>query len=178
MTSRAHLILVIAIALVIGIGVHLQNRGGDDKVIDPAAASILALRLPDHAGVIQSVAQWRSKIIIANYWATWCPPCRKEIPDFVALSHDFAGDPVQIVGISIDDADKVQAFRDEYAIPYPLLIASEQVLKETYKFGNTAKALPFTVIIDRRGTVRHIKVGLATRDEIGGKVRALLNETN
>ena len=118
--------------------------------------------------------QWRGKVIVANFWATWCPPCRKEIPDFAAVSQSLAGEPVQFIGLSIDSADKVRAFKDEFKVPYPLLIAGPEVLTLAAGFGNEARALPFTLIIDRDGTVRHIKLGTLKREELEGKIRALL----
>ena len=135
---------------------------------------MLALRLADTEGQLQALEQWRGKVIVANFWATWCPPCRKEIPDFAAASQSLAGEPVQFIGLSIDSADKVRAFRDEFKVPYPLLIAGPEVLTLAAGFGNEARALPFTLIIDRDGKVRHIKLGTLKREELEGKIRALL----
>ncbi|WP_341650047.1 TlpA disulfide reductase family protein [Thauera humireducens] len=104
----------------------------------------LALSLPDTHGQAQAIEQWRGKVIVANFWATWCPPCRKEIPDFAAASQALAVQPVQFVGISIDSLEKVQAFNDEFKVPYPLLIAGPEALALAAGFGNDARALPFT----------------------------------
>lgn len=142
---------------------------------DPsAAAELLALQLPDTEGNPQALAQWRGKVVVVNFWATWCPPCRKEIPDFAAAARSFSAEPVQFVGLSIDSAEAVQTFAREFDVPYPLLIASPQVLGLAARFGNTAQALPFTVILDRNGEVRHVKLGTLNLAELEGKIRSLL----
>lgn len=141
-----------------------------------AAAALFALTLPDSDGQFQSLAQWRGKVIVVNFWATWCPPCRTEIPDFAAASHSFAEAPVQFVGLSIDTVDKVRQFKAELDVPYPLLIASPQVLGLAVELGNPSQGLPFSVIIDRAGVVREIKLGTLNQNELEGKIRALLAE--
>lgn len=140
-----------------------------------AAAELLALSLPDAGGQPQALAQWKGKVVVANFWATWCPPCREEIPDFAALSRSFADAPVQFVGISLDTPDKVSAFAREIDVPYPLLIAPHDVLGLTRRLGNSAQALPFTVIVDREGRLRHVKLGILKRTELEGKIRSLLD---
>jgi peroxiredoxin len=141
-----------------------------------ATATLMAISLPDIHGTEQAIAQWRGKIIVANYWAPWCPPCRAEIQDFAAISRELADKHVQFVGISLDEADKVRAFGEQFAIPYPLLVAPLQVLEQTALFGNTIKALPLTVIIGRTGIVRHIKLGVIPRNELETRLRQLLAE--
>jgi peroxiredoxin len=150
------------------------------KGMQPAAAkadaseTLMAVRLPDLQGVEQALAQWRGKVMIVNYWATWCPPCIKEIPEFSAVSRRYADQPVQFVGISIDDADKVRTFRDQYDVPYPLLVASHGALKLTAELGNEPQALPFTLIVDPSGAIRHAKLGTLSESELVGKIDALL----
>ncbi|MFN4063664.1 redoxin domain-containing protein [Azoarcus communis] len=147
-------------------------------VASGATEALLALNLPDLAGQTQAMSQWRGKVIVVNFWATWCPPCRKEIPDFAAASRTFEHAPVQFVGLSIDTVEKVQAFNAEFAVPYPLLIASSDVMGLAAGFGNVAQGLPFTVIIDRSGTTREVKLGTLKQDELERKIRALLDEQN
>ena len=82
------------------------------QIAPGASAALMALALPDPDGTTQAIEQWRGKVLILNFWATWCPPCLREIPDFAKVSQAFADAPVQFVGISIDSADKVRAFGD------------------------------------------------------------------
>lgn len=180
MIKSARIGLVIAIGAAAGVAGFLANRHltpGDattQAVTQETIDALFGLRLPDTDGAEQAMAQWRGKVVVVNFWATWCPPCRREIPDFSAASRALAGQPVQFVGLSIDDADKVRAFDKELDVPYPLLVASPQVLALAAGFGNKAQALPFTVIFDRDGQVRHVKLGTLNRADLEGRIRALL----
>ncbi|ENO85753.1 TlpA family protein disulfide reductase [Thauera linaloolentis] len=181
MNRKLQTLLILAVAILAGIGGYLANRSGETapstqtrQVPAQAIDALLALTLPDTDERPQALEQWRGKVIVANFWATWCPPCRKEIPDFAAASQALADQPVQFVGISVDSLEKVRAFDDEFKVPYPLLIAGPDVLTLAAEFGNDARALPFTVIIDRDGKARHIKLGTLKRDELESKIRALL----
>ncbi|MBN8441455.1 MAG: TlpA family protein disulfide reductase [Thauera sp.] len=178
MNRAARIGLTLAVAAIAAIAGYLASRSlgpaTTHAVAQETIDTLFALRLPDTEGTVQPLAQWRGKVVVANFWATWCPPCRKEIPDFAAASRVFAGEPVQFVGLSIDDADKVRDFDKELGVPYPLLIASPQVLALAKDFGNAAQALPFTVIFDRDGKVRHVKLGTLKRDDLEGRIRPLL----
>lgn len=180
MKPKLQTALIVAVAVAAGIGGYLANRNQltttaqtRDIPVETVNA-LLALNLADTDGQLQALEQWRSKVIVANFWATWCPPCRKEIPDFAAVSQALADEPVQFIGLSIDSVDKVRAFKDEFEVPYPPLIAGPEVLALAAGFGNEARALPFTLIIDRDGKVRHIKLGTLKREELEGRIRALL----
>ena len=181
MNRSLHTTLIIVVALAAGLGGYFANRSGEKppssqsrEISADTVNALLALQLPDTEGRTQALEQWRGQVIVANFWATWCPPCRKEIPDFSAASEALADQPVQFIGISIDSLEKVRAFDDEFKVPYPLLIAGADVLTLAAGFGNDARALPFTVIIDREGKARHIKLGTLNRDELERKIRALL----
>ena len=175
--------LIAVVAGIAGTAGYFTSRIGDTTetasttaATASATEALLALALPDTDGHMQALAQWRGKVIVANFWATWCPPCRREIPDFSAASRDFSDAPVQFVGLSIDALDKVKAFKAEFDVPYPLLIASADVLALGPGFGNAAQGLPFTVIIDRQGVARHVKVGTLNQDELERKIRPLIDD--
>lgn len=130
-----------------------------------APARLLALTLPDLSGQAQSLSQWKGKVLVVNFWATWCPPCKEEMPEFSRLNTKYASNDVQFVGISVDSADKVAAFRKETVISYPLLIGNLETLDLSSDLGNRAKALPFTVILRQDGSLQHVKLGkYATSD--------------
>ena len=77
------------------------------------AAALLSLSLPDTSGRQQSLAQWRGKVVVVNFWATWCVPCREEMPEFVKIQHELGPRGLQFVGIAIDQAEKVEQFARE-----------------------------------------------------------------
>lgn len=178
MTPVARYALIAAVALMSAAAGWQFNRHtaptAKPQIAPGASAALMALALPDPDGTTQAIEQWRGKVLILNFWATWCPPCLREIPDFAKVSRTFADAPVQFVGISIDSADKVRAFADEYAVPYPLLIGSLDTLDLAAPLGNSAQALPFTVMIDRSGNIQHIKLGTLNAAELEGKIRTLL----
>lgn len=166
----AALVLLVALAATL----WLLNRQRAEPGPDPAVEALFALRLPDSEDREQTLAQWRGKVLVVNFWATWCPPCRKEIPDFSALSQELAGAGVQFVGLSIDEAAAVREFDERFKVPYPLLIAAPDVLGLSTRFGNASQGLPFTVLIDRQGRVRYTRLGLVQREVLEQQLHALL----
>jgi peroxiredoxin len=95
--------------------------------------------------------QWRGRILVLNYWATWCFPCREEMPGFSRLQDNFTNKGVQFVGISIDEAAKIIEFQKETPVSYPLLIGDMKTMTNSAELGNSRQALPFTVVFDRNG---------------------------
>ena len=94
-----------------------------------------------------------------NFWATWCAPCRREIPLLRTLAADWAGRGLEIVGIAVDHADKVRRFADEFKIDYPLLVGEQDALDVAATFGMASPAFPFTVFTDKRGEVVALFLG-------------------
>ena len=124
----------------------------------PAPDALWAMRLPDPFGKPQALAQWRGKVLVLNFWATWCAPCREEIPDFIALRSQYRRSQVEIVGIAIDTAGPVAAYAKQMKIPYPLLMGEGAAHELSRALGNPSGALPYTVVIDSAGKVvlRHL----------------------
>ena len=131
-----------------------------------ALNTLLGLGLADTSGTRQPLAQWKGKILVLNFWATWCPPCRKEIPAFSAMSGKYRDKGVQFVGISIDTPTNVRDFQREHRVGYPLLIAEPSVVQLTESLGNAAQGLPFTVIVDKTGVISRVKVGMLSEDDL------------
>ena len=123
------------------------------------AATLLAITLPDTAGAPQTLGQWRGKVLVVNFWATWCSPCREEMPEFVRAQADLGGRGLQFVGIAIDSPDKVRAFVEEIGLNYPSLVGGHGAMELSKTLGNRLMALPFTVVIDRQGAIVHTQLG-------------------
>ena len=121
--------------------------------------------LGDRTGKPTSIATWHGKSLIINFWATWCAPCRHEIPLLETLRSEWQARGVEVVGIAVDDRDKVAAYADDLKIAYPLLIGEEDALDVAAAFGVETPALPFTVFTDRRGQVVALYVGELHRAE-------------
>lgn len=143
-----------AIALVAGFSVfHVGNAPARD------ASAILAMVLPDAQGHDQALAQWRGKVLVVNFWATWCAPCREEMPQFIAVQKRDGSKGVQFVGIAVDQVDKVQQFANAIGLNYPALIGGYGAIELSRTLGNDLSALPFTIIIDRQGKIAHTQLG-------------------
>lgn len=139
------------------------------------ATAIFRLNLPDATGKAQAMEQWRGKILVVNYWATWCPPCREEMPGFSRLQEQLGAKGVQFVGISIDTADKVSEFQKQTPVSYPLLIGDSGAIDSSVTLGNSRQALPFTAVIDRQGMVAAIKLGRYAEADLERKLLQLIS---
>ena len=157
MTTRSIKILVVvatgAIALAAGIGVALWQQ---DR---PDAKALLSLSLPDLEGRPQRLNQWQGKVLVVNFWATWCVPCREEMPEFVRAQKELGPRGLQFVGIAVDQPDLVSRFAAELQLNYPALIASYDAVDLSKSLGNQFAGLPFTIILDREGQVAHTQLG-------------------
>ena len=164
--------LVLAVALLAaGAGFLAYRATPSDRPGTEAAAELMRLRLPDTSGSDQSLAQWRNKILIVNFWATWCEPCREEVPTLLRAQAKYAANGVQVVGISVDSVDKVRQFANEYRIEYPLIIGNVAVIEMTRKLGNKAAGLPYTVVMDRSGRVVKTHLGAISEAELERAIR-------
>ena len=140
---------------------------------DPPSG-LLELALPDVDGREQRLDQWKGKVLVVNFWATWCEPCRKEMPEFVKAQAAFGGKGLQFVGIAIDQPDKIRQFSQELNLNYPSLVGGYGALELSKTLGNKIMALPFTVIIDRNGGVAYTQMGPLKADKLDSIVAKLL----
>lgn len=129
---------------------------------------------PDTKGIAHHVSEWKDKILIVNFWATWCPPCREEMPEFVKLQNEFGGKGVQFIGIALEEVGPVAEYLDTFKINYPILIGNEGGTGLARELGNVIGALPFTVVIDRNGTIAHMHPGIFRRDKVIEVITPLL----
>ena len=130
--------------------------------------------LDDVEGRIYRLSDFRGDVVILNFFATWCAPCRKEVPDLVRLHQAFAGEGLQIIGVSLDeDGDTVlKPFIKQYGITYQIVLATEKTI---FDYGGM-QAIPSTFLIDHRGSINEHFVGLAPGYQLESSVRRLLKK--
>jgi thiol-disulfide isomerase/thioredoxin len=129
------------------------------------AETLPAFQLADRDGTMRSLSDWPDQSLIVNFWATWCAPCRREIPLLQKLQREHAAEHFQVIGVAVDFRDKVLAYADEMRIDYPLLIGEQEALDAASSFGIEAVGLPFTVFSDRRGRIVTAHLGELTESE-------------
>jgi peroxiredoxin len=152
---------------------------GVDASISPSVK--IPERLPDFSlkdrdGKATSIRAWSGKSLVINFWATWCAPCRREIPLLKTLHSEWAARDVAVVGVAVDHRDQVLAYAQQLGIPYPLLIGEQDALDAAAAFGVESPVFPFTVFTDRRGEVVALYMGelhRAQADLILGVVQTL-----
>jgi thiol-disulfide isomerase/thioredoxin len=169
--NRRLVLLAALTAFAAGLGVSVWLLWGRAA---PSAEGLLGLTLPDARGVQQPLSQWRGKVLVVNFWATWCEPCRDEMPEFVRLQRELGPRGLQFVGIAVDQADKVAAFARELGLNYPALVGGYDAMELSRTLGNRLVALPFTVVVDRQGRIAHTELGPFKRDQLLAVVTKLL----
>jgi thiol-disulfide isomerase/thioredoxin len=120
--------------------------------------------LVDLAGATRSGAEWSGQVRIVNFWATWCPPCRREIPLLIELQEQYGG-RIQVIGIAIDDLEDVRAYAREAGFNYPVLVGQQEAIDLGNAFAPNFVGLPFTVIVDAQDRITQVHVGELHRDE-------------
>lgn len=178
MGKRAYLIITVAL-LALGAGLFAGWRAQAPASLSPeqaqsAAETLFVSTLPDLSGDQQPFAQWRGKLLIVNFWATWCPPCREEIPQFIKVQEKYRSRGLVFVGVAVDKKDAVRAYADEIGINYPVLFGDFEAMELSRKVGNRAGALPFTLIIDRSGKIIATKLGGLTQAKLEPIIGPLL----
>jgi len=130
----------------------------------PVPTDLPNISLADPGGVKHALSEWKGRPLLINFWATWCAPCRREIPLLKTLRHERAKDGVEIVGIAVDFKDAVQHYAREMSIDYPVLVGEQDGLDAIAAFGMDT-VFPFTVFADARGRIVTLKVGELHADE-------------
>ena len=130
----------------------------------PIPEQLPPIVLPDRQGVTRRLTDWPGRPLLINFWATWCEPCRREIPLLKRLRREHSAEGLEVVGIAIDDLTAVQQYATDHAIDYPVLIGEQGGLAAASAFGMEV-VLPFSVFADHSGRVVALKVGELHRDE-------------
>ena len=178
---RQLVITLVAITALLA-GFYLSARHFSEPVAAPQVASngtLLGGLRPDfqlgsNTGELVTPADFSGKTVLINFWATWCAPCRQEMPMLMDLQRQYGTSGLQVIGIALDDAQSVRNFVKTYGISYPILVGSEDVFVTSAAYGNEEGVLPYSVLVDKTGVVRWQYAGIIQHEEIKKLLSELL----
>ena len=173
-TTMRWALLAGAALIAVAAGVYVGGARVDSTASAGASAALAGLALPDTSGKEQRLDQWRGKVIVVNFWATWCAPCREEMPEFIKAQTEYGPKGLQFVGIAVDQPDKIEEFAKEIGLNYPALVGGFGAMELSKTLGNSLMALPFTVVVDRKGQLVHTQLGNLKPDKLHSLVKQLL----
>lgn len=136
-----------------------QEQQATPLAMTPSQAMTLSMN--DLSGTPHSLTDWHGKVMLVNFWATWCPPCREEIPLLVKLQAKYAAQGLQVIGIATDETDEdgVRTFTKRMLVNYPILMGNEQVAQMVAGLGGNLIGLPYTLLVNRDGKVLKLHPG-------------------
>jgi thiol-disulfide isomerase/thioredoxin len=169
MKKIALFILIGSISLAVG----LMSRNGWSFRDKPTEA-LPAFNLPDGSDKSHDISEWRGKILIINFWATWCPPCKKEIPEFIELQNQYSAQGLQFIGIALEDKESVSEYMKTVNFNYPVLIAEDQGIALAFKLGDHSGTVPFTIVVDQEGQIIYRHQGNFSKEQILDVITPLL----
>jgi thiol-disulfide isomerase/thioredoxin len=170
-TTRILAALVVAVAATIG-GFYAGHvfTGGDSVAATPSASNpvdqLWQATPPGASGTAQPLASFKGKPVVVNFWASWCGPCVKEMPALSAMQREYQKKGIAFIGLGVDSEKNVNDFLQKVHVDYPVYITGFGGADLARNFGNNAGGLPFTVVIDAKGTVRSTKLGEVNEAEL------------
>lgn len=151
------ILIIVAIAIAGSSGFALQKYLNQPQIKTQPNPAI-GYQRPEFAaldlnGEMRNIKEWDGKLIVLNFWATWCPPCLKEIPEFIELQEAYGDQGFQIIGVAVDDEEAVREYVEKVGMNYPSLVVQDEGVMLAKRYGNGIGALPYTVIINRDGEI-------------------------
>ena len=158
--KRTGLIIIVALLALAG---GMMAKEFLSKTEQTSPAPLPDFNLPDVSGKLHSISEWQDKILVINFWATWCPPCQEEIPDLIALHEDKKNNLV-VIGIAMDyqNAKQVTDFADGLLVDYPIVLGNAQVANQI----GPIQGLPTTYLYNPDGKMVAQQVGAITRESV------------
>ncbi|UGB37764.1 TlpA family protein disulfide reductase [Frateuria soli] len=153
MMSRASWLILALAVLAAAAGGWLQHASRERRGTDLVGQPVPAMRLPDLDGRPHALADYAGRRVVVNLWASWCGPCRKEMPALAAAQARFGGDHPVVVGIAMDTPENVRAYLNTYPVNYPILLGRLDDPDSARQLGNGAGVLPYSLLLDADGTV-------------------------
>jgi len=145
--------------------------------VDSPGTEVVSFALPDIHGQRRDIRDWQGKLRVVNFWATWCPPCREEIPAFINVQKRFGSRGLQIIGVAVDKPSDVIPFYAAEKMNYPVLLGEQQAQVLMAGYGDPDGSLPYSIVVDRQGHVIAHKLGAFTLTELNQLLEPLLAQT-
>lgn len=141
---------------------------------DPAIKAFFANSWQTADGKPVDTAKWQGKVLVVNFWASWCPPCVEEMPTLDALQEEFKNQNVLFVGIGIDSPSNIRQFLEMTPVSYPIVIGGLEGSNLSKQMGNSQGALPYTIIINAQGKSTSSKLGKISEEELRKAIKSAL----
>ncbi len=148
------------------VGGALAWRRSPANAPSPAAEAFWSRRFAGIDGQELDVARWRGKPLLLNFWATWCPPCVKELPEINQFHGEAKAKGWQVLGLAVDQAEPVRAFLKKTPLDFPIALAGPQGLALARDLGNPAGGLPFSVVFNEQGEISWRRMGVSRLEEL------------
>jgi peroxiredoxin len=173
-------VAVLALAAGYGLRTFLHDRARADAA---EKTTIIGqprpdFSLPDLEGSPHPISEWDGKVLLINFWATWCPPCKREIPDFIKVREQIGAEQFEVIGIAIDNPKDISDFVKAQGIPYPILHGEGDASQISQAYGNSLGGLPYSVLVDRQGIIRSSKTGEFKPRDLLKQLQPLLQQEN
>ncbi len=168
-TTKIAINLTLAVVVGLGIWFALHNQSTPTKPNAPVSSvpgQLPHFVMQDTEGAVIDSKKWDGKVLIVNYWATWCPPCREEMPVLIEFQNQYAPQGVQVLGVAVDDLEQVKDFMDTHGINFPVVVGEDDAIELGKKMGNRIAALPYTAIFDRNGKTLYAQPGKVTEKSL------------
>jgi thiol-disulfide isomerase/thioredoxin len=173
---EAWLIVLVGLAAAVAGYAYYLYRSPTPPPTDPAAiGELMKARFSDLQGNTASIDQWRGNVLVINFWATWCEPCREEIPLFIRLQKKYGDRGLKFVGIALDRPEAVKPYAAEMGMNFPVLIGGPDAIDLARRTGNRSAVLPYTIVIDSKGRVAMAEIGVVKESRVEPLLASLLS---
>ncbi len=179
--------VILVVVVIIGIAAAIFNETYKKQLIADRATNreeaptLIGQQRPEFSlhdidGFPRKVSEWDGGVMVLNFWASWCKPCRREMPSFVSLQEKYGPQGLQFIGIALDGREAVQGFLEDLDLEmnYPMLIGEDDGIDIAKAYGNAFGILPYTVFVDRNGLIAHLQYGEMTEEFAENLIRQQL----
>ena len=174
--NRRQWIIIVAISLLALISGVLTSQWiyKTGLASDPAVKAFFANPWQAPDGKTVDTQKWQGKVLVVNFWASWCPPCVEEMPTLDKLQKEFFQQNVLFVGIGIDSPSNIREFLEKTTVGYPIMIGGLEGSNLSKQLGNSQGALPYTIVINAKGKATYSKLGKISEDDVRSAIKSAL----